>query len=161
MQLQHRLVVHALHYLHAHEVDYLEVALLAVDEVFLQGLLVELVVEDVSEALLDVVADGGLGLESMAELEREDGFALCAEGTQTVDDVVEDIVEAVIEGEVRGQVLLVPQHLCLELVDLLQTEEGDLYFVLSLYLVTHLLFVLFCRAAHISQDLQWFALVVI
>lgn len=68
VQLQHCLIIHALHYLQAHEVDYLEVALLAVDEIFLQGLLVELIVEDVSEALLDVAADGWFGLEWVAEL---------------------------------------------------------------------------------------------
>lgn len=66
-----------------------------------------------------------------------------------------------IEGEVRRQVLLIPQHLCLKLVDLLQAEEGDLYLVLSLYLIAHLLLVLLRRTSYIPQDLQGLTLVVV
>ena len=119
MHLQHRLVVHALHHLHAHEVQHLEVALLAVHQLLPQQLLIELEAQDVAEALLDLLADGWLGLEGVAELEGEDGLALGAVGTQAVDDVVEGVVEAVVEGEVRRLILLVPQHLSLKFVDLL------------------------------------------
>lgn len=160
-QLQHCLVVEALRHLRAHEVGDLEVALLPVDQVFPEGLLVEFVAQDVREALLDALADGRLGPEGVGELEREDGLALGAEGTQAVNDVVEGVVEAVVEGEEGGQVLAVPQHLRLKLVDLLEAEEGDLYLALPFYLVAHLLRVLVGRTAHVAQDLDWLALVVV
>lgn len=99
------------------------------------------------------MADDGLGLQRMAELECEDGFSFCSIGTDAVDDVIEGIVETVVEGEVRRKVLLIVENLCLKLVYLLKTKEGDLYLILFLYLIAHIWLVFFLRASYVAQDL--------
>lgn len=64
--------------------------------------------------------------DGVAEFEAEDGPAPGAVGPQLLEDVVELVVDAVVEGEVARDEVLVPQHLPLELLDLLLVEVGRL-----------------------------------
>jgi hypothetical protein len=108
-----------------------------------------------------LVADFLLIAQWVCQLEGEDGFPPAAVRPQPIDDIIESIVYAVVEAEVVGQVCTVAQLEQLKLLYPAQVEEGDLYLLLILDLVTCLLLLLLhMAAAHIPQYLNGLALVV-
>ncbi len=86
---EYRLIVHALHHLHGHEVYYFKISLIAVHQLLSKKIWLEFISETFVKSVEDMLPNLLFAFEGVAQLESEDRFAARAIRPDLIDDVVE------------------------------------------------------------------------